>query len=231
MAMEETGITELEQALNLAKAQPTADNWNRAAIASLKESKLEMAVEYISRAITLKPREANNYSNRGRILFALGREQAALEDYNRAIELAPDADLYSSRSVVNVALGFEGAALSDLGEALELAPTAENYLNRAAFFARKSLAADALRDLSTVIEMEPENPNHRLTRANIAFSVGLNELGLQDIEAAMEQDTGKELGRGLLELANQLETNLVSTSQPELSQRLIKLIKEKYLLA
>lgn len=218
----------LEAALAQAKLNPSsANHWNEAAIAALQAAKPEAAVEYITQAIALEPQDALNYSNRGRINFALGQQQEALADYSRAVELAPSAELYASRSVVNVAVGRDAAALSDLTDAIELAPTADNYLNRAAFFARKSITGDALHDISQVIELQPDNPNHRLTRANLAFAAALPELGLSDIETAMRLDQNNSLQPGLLQLADQLELHLASSPQPDVSRRLIELIRGK----
>jgi tetratricopeptide (TPR) repeat protein len=217
----------LDKALNQLKQNPdSADNWNRAAIAYLQLANLEKAVEYIGHAIAIDPQDALNYSNRGRILYAMGQQEAALEDYSKAIELAPTADLYSSRSVIYMALGREGAALSDINNAIELAPTAENILNRAAFFAHKSMAGDAFRDITQVIELKPDDPNHRLTRANLAFAIGFYEVGLHDIEAAMKLDQTGVLRPTLLQLADQLEAHLSESPEPEVSRKLIKLIRE-----
>ncbi len=220
----------LAQALDLVKENPaSADNWNSAAIAALQLADMAAAVEYIGQAIALEPDDAHNYSNRGRILFALGREEEALGDYNQAIENSPTPDpaLFASRSVINLATGREAAALSDLNSALELAPTAENYFNRAAFFANRSLAGEALRDITRVIELKPDDPDHRLTRANLAFAIGLNELGLQDIEAAQRLDTTGALQVGLIQLAGQLELHLKDSPQPEVARQLIQLIRGK----
>lgn len=228
MAADPTKQAALQEALAQVQLDPNSpDNWNRAAIASLQLTDFEAAIEYIGHAIALVPEDPLNYSNRGRIFFALGREKEALDDYNSAIELAPTAELYSSRSVVNVALDREGAALSDLNDAIDLEPSAENILNRAAFFARKSLAGDALRDMNKVIELKPDDPNHRLTRANLAFSVGFNDLGLEDVEKAMELDQTGAIRPSLLQLADQLEAHLADSPQPDVSRRLINLIREQ----
>lgn len=218
--------TELGEALAQIELDPTSpDNWNRAAIASLRMSNLEAAIDYIGHAIELNPQDALNYSNRGRILFALERPEIALVDYTKAIELAPDATLYSNRSVVNVALGRNAAALGDLNDAIDLEPTAENILNRAAFFANKSMPGDAFRDISKVIELQPNDPNHRLTRANLAFAIGFNEQGITDVREAIKLDQTGAIHSGLLQLADQLEAHLGDSPQPEVSRRLINLIR------
>ncbi len=227
MSFDSSKEVALAEALAKVKLNPnSADNWNRAAIASLQVANLPTAIEYIGHAIAIEPEDALNYSNRGRILFELERQQEALADYTRAIELAPTSELYSSRSVVNIALGREAAALSDLTDAIELAPTAENFLNRVTFFAKKNMASDALRDISKVIELKPDDPNYRMTRANLAFALGLNEQGLSDIREAIRLDQSGALKTSLLQMANQLETYLATNPEDDVSHQLIELIRE-----
>jgi len=211
----------------LAQDQSRADNWNRAAIACLQNGNLEAAVEHIGQAITLEPQDVLNYSNRARILFAMGQPEAALRDYDQAIELEPTPALYSSRAVVHAALDHTGATLHDLTAAIELDPSAENFLNRAAFFANKGMASDALLNLNRVIELDPTNPNHRLTRANLAFATNRFDLGLEDVEQALAHDLDGPLTFGLQQLADQLEAQLAHSPQPQISRRLIDLIRSK----
>jgi tetratricopeptide (TPR) repeat protein len=218
----------LSQALQmLAENKKNPDNWNRAAIAYLQNADLETAVEYIGHAIELVPNDPLNYSNRARILYTLSRYAEALQDYDKAIELEPTATRYSSRAVVHTALDHTGATLHDLTAAIELEPSAQNYLNRAAFFANKGLAADALLNMNKVIELEPTNPNHRLTRANLAFATDRFELGIEDVEQAINYDQSGSITFGLKQLANQLEQMLPNSPQPEVSLRLINLIRNK----
>ena len=223
----------LEEALATVEREPTsADNWNHLAIAYLQEGQVEPAINAIGRAIECDPNEPINYSNRGRILFELQRAEESLADYNKAIELAPSAELYASRSVVHMALGKEAAALYDLNDAYDLDPSVKNLLNRAAFFSHKGMASDALRDMSGVVEKEPANPDYRLNRANLAFAQArhqpeLYDLGLSDIEEAMNLDQNGVLHSNLLQLADLLEAALDQSPNPTVSRRLIDLIRAK----
>lgn len=226
-------MTDLETAQALLKANPnSADNWYGVAMLYLKAGDLDQTIEHLAHVSQLEPTIALHYANQGRILFALERFEEAQEAYSKAIDLQPTAQLYSSRSVINAALGKSAAALSDLNAAYEFEPTAAKLLDRAAFFANKGMAVDALRDVGKVIEMQPTDPNHRLTHANLAFALAshypeLYEVGLQDIEAALELDATGILQSTLLELAHQLETHLSHSPNPTVSQRLINLIRSK----
>jgi len=210
----------------------SADSWNRAAIAFLKQGDLASAIDYIGHAIALEPNEALHYSNRGRILFALKRHEESLADYNRAIELAPSAELYSSRSVVNMALGKDAAALFDINDAFDLEASMDNLLNRVAFYQNKGMAADALRDMTEIVAKQPDNPEHRLTHANLAFAMAVHypelyEVGLKDVEIALELDKTGALSQSLGQLADHLEAFLPNSPNPEISQRLIEMIRVK----
>lgn len=222
---------ELAAAQACAESNPTsADNWNRLAIIQLKLGNLEAAAQNMGQAIANEPDEALHYSNRGRILFALKRAEEALADYSKALELALSEELYSSRSVVNIALNKPAAALGDLNDALELNLSVQNLLNRAVFYTNRGMAVDALRDVSQVIEMQPDDPNHYLTRANLAFALSrqypeFNEMGLSDIEKVVALDHEGILRPALLQMTNVLEASIATSPNSEVARRLIKLIR------
>lgn len=223
----QAGLAEAE-----AEVAKDPHNWNQAAIMLVQAGNYARAVEYISQAIRLEPEEGVNYWNRGRLLFELDRYEEALADYSAAIQIAPSAALYASRSVIHLALGKDAAALGDLNDALDLEPTAENLLSRASFFTNKGMAADALRDMTSVIELEPDKPNHYLARANLAFALArhypeLYDMGVQDIESALDLDTDSLLGPSMRQLADQFEAYLPASPNPTVSKRLIELIRSK----
>lgn len=226
----QAGLNEAEA--EIAKDPHSPHNWNQAAIILVQAGNYTKAVEYISQAIRLAPEEAVNYWNRGRLLFELERYEEALADYSAAIQIEPSAALYASRSVINLTLGKDAAALGDLNDALDLEPTVENLLSRASFFTNKGMAADALRDMTSVIKLEPTKPNHYLARANLAFALArhspeLYDMGVQDIESALELDNEGLLGPSMRQLADQFEAYLPASPNPVVSKRIIELIRAK----
>ena len=64
----------------------------------------------------------------------MGQHEAALADYDKAIDLKPDyADAYSNRGVAKAALGQHDNALDDYDRAIDLKPDdADAYNNRGA---------------------------------------------------------------------------------------------------
>jgi len=111
-------------------------------------------------AIAARPRASRGYRYLGNVyLFALRDFDQALDQYAKAVAVAPDDPLaYSSRSWVyrpgyrdEVELG-----LKDVNRALEIAPAAWYFLDdRAYLLARMSRYDEALDDARRAIELEP----------------------------------------------------------------------------
>lgn len=72
------------------------------------------------------------HSNRGLVHKELGRYEAALADYNRAIDLSPDcAEAHSNRGIVLQELNQPEAAVASYDRAIAISPDyAQAYLNR-----------------------------------------------------------------------------------------------------
>lgn len=226
----QAGLAEAEA--EIAKDPQSPHSWNQGAIELVKAGNVTKAVDYISQAIRRAPEDSVNYWNRGRLLFELNRLDEALADYSAAIQIEPTAALYASRSVINLALGKDAAALGDLNDALDLDPSVDNLLNRASFFTNKGMAVDALRDMTSVIEKEPAKPDHYLARANLAFALArhypeLYEMGVKDVESALNLDKEGLLSPSMRQLADQFEAYLPASPNPTVSKRLIELIRAK----
>jgi len=82
-------------------------------------------------ALKRDPRIALAYSLRGRALSQEGSPERALEDLNRAVELAPDHANYFQRAATYQQLGQHKLALADLDEVIALKPDGPQ-----AYFAR-----------------------------------------------------------------------------------------------
>ena len=93
------------------------------------------AVELIGAALSIGPGNAAAYVNRANLHHLLGRNDASLADYERAIALEPTAFMaHANRGVVLEALERWEAALASYRRALELAPNnalAHNNLGNA----------------------------------------------------------------------------------------------------
>lgn len=90
------------------------------------QGEYEKAIEKLNEVIRLDPLCATAYSSRGFARLHLGQNQQAIQDYDEAIRLAPEAgDLYYSlynRGLVYSDLGQHPRGIQDLSEAIRLYP-------------------------------------------------------------------------------------------------------------
>ncbi len=95
------------------------DDWR---IANSRNAEtLSMILADLDHVISLSPRIAFAYYNKGNILAESNDYQGALDAYNRAIELKPDfGEAYYNRGYVYMQIGNRAAGTSDLSKAGEL---------------------------------------------------------------------------------------------------------------
>jgi tetratricopeptide (TPR) repeat protein len=98
------------------------------------------------------------YYNRGLYLFKENRDNEALNDFNRAIDLKHDyADAYNNRASFYIKYGRTNDALNDLNNAILYNKSLiQAYFNRGFIFYQKKLNEEALKDYEKVIELKPE---------------------------------------------------------------------------
>jgi tetratricopeptide (TPR) repeat protein len=94
-----------------------------------------------------------NFLKEGRKLLALGQYDAALCEFNKALEISPDLGLaYYHRGCVNEALGATDLALADFDQALRCdAQIAHAYLHRGRIRTERGDFDSALADFDQVM--------------------------------------------------------------------------------
>lgn len=81
------------------------------------------ALPQFDRAITLDPRNARAFVNRGNALSVAGDRERAIADFDRALALRPTlVDAWTNRGITYQELGRDAQALADFAEALRLRP-------------------------------------------------------------------------------------------------------------
>lgn len=75
-----------------------AAKYQNQAVAQISQGNYEQAAVDYTKAIILKPNEANLYSNRGDIYRQMGYYQLAIFDYSQAIKLSPIRKHYEQRA-------------------------------------------------------------------------------------------------------------------------------------
>jgi len=83
----------------------------------------EYAIELLSTLIANHPNNATYYSNRGLLHFQAGHLDAAIHDYDIALQLNPKlASAYNNRGNYYAAQGCRAAAIADYDRAIDLDP-------------------------------------------------------------------------------------------------------------
>jgi tetratricopeptide (TPR) repeat protein len=101
------------------------------AIAAVQQGYYITALAFFRQVLSYNA-EAKDYNDRGCIYLKLGQLDAAIADFDRAIDLAPDqADAYLNRGIASMLTGAYRQALQDHSEALLLNPqNVRAWINR-----------------------------------------------------------------------------------------------------
>jgi serine/threonine protein kinase/Tfp pilus assembly protein PilF len=116
------------------------------------------AIANYNQAISLAPKYASTYTNRGNARFALGDRKGAIADYGQAIDLAPkNTFAYTNRGNARFASGDKKGALADYGQSISLDPK-----NAVVYSARGDVQfalgdkKGALADFEQAIRLDPK---------------------------------------------------------------------------
>ena len=120
------------------------------------------------------------YNNRGLAHYDRGDLEAAIADYNRAIDLVPDIGrVYYNRGLAYYDQGDFVAAVADYTRSIELEPSYVNvYNNRGLAYYDQGDFVAAMADYDEAIERDPLN-------VLAYYNRGLVHVALQDVEAAI----------------------------------------------
>ncbi len=115
------------------------------------------AIEVLTRAIELDPRDAALWQNRGNVRSLNGEAEAAIADLDRAIERAPKwAPAWNARGGVRYRAGELVAASVDLTRAIELDEAlVEAWANRGCCRREQGDLEGAIADLSRAVALDP----------------------------------------------------------------------------
>jgi tetratricopeptide (TPR) repeat protein len=140
---------------------------------------------------------ADVYYNRG-IEFMNGkRNDDAIKDFNKAIELNPDfSKAYNNRGNVFVNEKRNTEAISDFNKAIELKPdNAEAYNNRGNFLGKlpgnEIRNEDAIKDLNKAIELKPKYAEAYNNRGNVFSREKRYDEAIKDFNEAIELKPGR----------------------------------------
>jgi tetratricopeptide (TPR) repeat protein len=132
--------------------------------------------------------EAAIYNNRGAALMSLGRPEAALLDYGRAIELDPLLpQAYSNRGNALTKLGRLDEALIDYDRALDLDDSlAAVYCNRGLTRKLQGDLTSGLHDFDRALNVDPAFSPGYLARGGVRALKGDVSGAIKDLERYLE---------------------------------------------
>lgn len=174
-----------------AQTGETADVYLNSAVGRLRNGELERALGDLNKAIELNPRSAVAFLLRGNLRERSKDAAGALSDYDRAIELAPDAPGmeagYNNRSVMRVAAGDIAGALDDINKAIKLNPQVAAFFNhRAVVKIQKGDEESAAADYEKALRLDPRLPSAYYGRGGYFLRRGALEEAAANYDKAIE---------------------------------------------
>jgi len=162
---------------------------------------LEEAERCCDKAVALQPQEPEAYSDRALVRMALGRGEAAMQDYDKAIELNPTPEAYYNRAEAAARLGRLQQAVDDYSQAIRLRPDyAQAYGNRALAFAQlaaaqtgraqEELRRRAFDDFDKAIQLQPDYALAFFNRGNAWLDLGRSDEAIGDYTRAIAINPG-----------------------------------------
>lgn len=128
------------------------------------------------------------FNNRANFYRDAKMYDAAMSDYNRAIQLKADHPTYNSRAKMFFEKNENEKALADYNIAIQKKPTAEYYVNRGAAYARLGRMDDAINDFNKGLQLDPNWKVGYLNRSIMYQSLGNYPAALADIDAYLRLD-------------------------------------------
>ena len=177
-------------------AQPAAASADavlraRQAVAALRSDRSEDAIRLYNAALAAdglpNDQRALLLIDRGVARARLGQPRAALEDFNRAIQLVPEgATAYNNRGTVLLEIGAAPEAIRDFDRALLLAPSyAAALANRAAAHVRLGNHRAALGDYSRAIGLLQTDGAAFAGRGRVHLAQARPHAALRDLGRAL----------------------------------------------
>jgi tetratricopeptide (TPR) repeat protein len=124
----------------------------------LQERRLDDAIEYCQKALTIKSDVPETQYNLGNCYLATGDFNRAIEPYQRALQLQPrNPRTHSNLAACLASTGNIDGALSEWQEAIRVDPTyAEAHYNLGYVLAQMGRREEAITQLSEAVRLKPD---------------------------------------------------------------------------
>jgi tetratricopeptide (TPR) repeat protein len=167
-----------------------AVDWYEKGFANIDLGNYDQAIQALSTAIELNPKEVGPYYNRGLAYTKLRRHAEAVQDYSRAIELDPKFEAaYIQRGFTFFNMGQDDQAIDDFNRAIALNPKpAAAYNGRGIVNANRRNFAEAIRDYNRAIELVSGFEAAYTNRGLANYNLGRYDQALQDFDRVIAMD-------------------------------------------
>ena len=159
------------------------------------------ALAAYTKAISLKPRYAAAYTNRGLVHFRQNDFAAAAADYSQAIDILPKyAHAYVLRGNARAQLNQTDLAQADYSRAIELKPDlAAAWGGRGVLHLHQSQFQKALADLNQAVQLAPRREIWYENRAAVRRRLGDEAGAAADLRQARRLEAHKGDGKGQMQ--------------------------------
>lgn len=124
------------------------------------EKNVDKQIEFYSELLKISPKEIEAYNNIGVAYSEKGDDDKAIESFNQAIKLKPDAVLYSNRGASYINKEDYDKAIESFDQAIKLdSDFADAYYNRGIVYAYKEDTENSIKDINRAIELDPKGRN------------------------------------------------------------------------
>jgi tetratricopeptide (TPR) repeat protein len=129
---------------------------------------------------------AINYNNQGVAKFKVGNIQGAIQDYNRAIAIAPKyGESYVNRGIAKFKVGNIQGAIQDYDRAISIDPKdGEAYYNRGIARFESGEERSAIKDFDRAIAIDPQDAEVYGNRGSAKSIVGDKKGAVADLTKA-----------------------------------------------
>jgi predicted O-linked N-acetylglucosamine transferase (SPINDLY family) len=182
---------------------------------AIQMGKMKEAVDVLSRAVVLAPKNADINNNLGLALAGVHRIEEALAYYDKAIAIKPDfLDAFNNRGNALQDLQRFEEALSNYDSALAIRDDAQLYYNKGNALSSMKRPAEAATNYERALAIAPDQPAIHINLGNALRSLGRNKEAISCYERALSLDPDStdalnNKGNALLDLhdaARALET-------------------------
>lgn len=127
------------------------------------------------------------YSNRGYFLKEIGNFGAALQDFNKCIEIKETAQVYLNRGNVHAITGNYELALLDLTRSIELdSAFADAYIDRGVVLMQLEKDEEAISDFNIALELAPDHLLACTNKGSALYNLKRYEEAIEPLSQALK---------------------------------------------